>query len=416
MRLKLFTKFILLLLLLAVIPAAIVGLRTIEINRVGMQNAILELHTHIASFLADDIQKYLEGFDREIQYILRTLSAQMTWADRQSVLQALLDTNENFASVSIIDRKGQELLKAYNPNLEKTPRLVSMSKDKVFQEFWKHPTASAISRVYFFDNDPRITIIYPLGDNHCLNTTISLAQLWSEISQTRIAKTGYAFLVDEQGTVSAHRDMKLAQQGASANDIPILKQVLKAVTVGSSEYRDPKTKNEIVGAYAPVKGLKWFIIIQQNKSEAYVSVYRMKQQAAVLIIISIGVAIILAVIIARGLTLPMEQLTEAAKHIVNKDFSIRVKVKTHDELRDLAETFNEMTSELEHYNKMQIDKIIEEKTKTDAIIFSIADGILMTDSLGNIQVARTNARRQCQTKLVTSPASASGKSSIRPIW
>ncbi len=117
MRLKLFTKFVLILFLLSVIPAAIVGVRTIDINREGMQAAILELHTHLASSLADSIQEYLKSLDREIQYVLQTLSAQMSWSDRQSVLQSLLDTNENFVSVSLVDKRGQELLKAYNPAL-----------------------------------------------------------------------------------------------------------------------------------------------------------------------------------------------------------------------------------------------------------------------------------------------------------
>jgi len=106
MRLKLFPKFVIILVLLAVIPATIVGLRTIKINQEGMQAAILELHTNSATYLANDIQKFLQSLDREIQYILRTLSAEMSWTDRQSVLQALLDTNENIASVSIVDRKG----------------------------------------------------------------------------------------------------------------------------------------------------------------------------------------------------------------------------------------------------------------------------------------------------------------------
>ena len=87
MRLKLFAKFVILLVLLAVIPAAIVGLRTIKINQEGMQAAILELHTNTATYLAADIEKFLKSLEREIQYILRTLSAEMTWTDRQAVLK-----------------------------------------------------------------------------------------------------------------------------------------------------------------------------------------------------------------------------------------------------------------------------------------------------------------------------------------
>jgi len=392
MQINLFAKFVIILVLLAVIPAAFVGLRTIRINQEGMQTAILELHTRTATYLADDINKFLQGLDREIQYILRTLSAEMTWTDRQAVLQALLDTNENFASVSIVDKKGAELLKAYNPQLDKNPRLLSRAEDETFKRFWGNPKTSSISPVYFIENEPRINIIYPLGPTHCLFATVTLRTLWDEIAQTRIGSTGYAFLVNDKGEIIAHKNIDAAKKRASAMNLPIVQQLMKAVTIGSSEYVHPVTKKKIVGAYAPVKALNWGVIIQQDKSEAYISVYRMQRQAAILILLSIGAATLLALSIARGLTRPIVRITEAAKRIAEKDFSQKVIVNTKDELRDLAETFNEMAAELDRYNKMQVDKIIEEKTKTEAVIFSIPDGIIMTDRDGKVQLANKQAK------------------------
>jgi hypothetical protein len=179
-----------------------------------MQAAILELHTHIASYLADDVQKYFLTIDREIQYIQRTLATQMTWSDRQAVLQALLDANENFASVSIVDHSGQELLKAYNPALDKDARLLARTDNATFRKFWKKPEASALSAVYFREDTPYIDIIYPLGPEHCLFMTVSLNSLWNEITATRIASTGYAFMVDEKGTIIAHPQKEFMAAGA----------------------------------------------------------------------------------------------------------------------------------------------------------------------------------------------------------
>jgi hypothetical protein len=136
MRFKLLTKFVFFLVLLAVIPTAIVGMRTTSINREGMHTAILELHTHIVSYLAGDNREYLKTLEREIQNILRTLSTQVTWEDRQAVFQALLDTNENFVSISIVARDGQEMLKVYNSTLEKDQKLVSRKDDPTFRRFW----------------------------------------------------------------------------------------------------------------------------------------------------------------------------------------------------------------------------------------------------------------------------------------
>ncbi|MGA2090413.1 MAG: ATP-binding protein [Endomicrobiales bacterium] len=391
MKLKLFPKFILILSLISVIPATIVGLRTIAINKEGMQAAILELHTHLASSLSETVDSSLATMERETQFIARTLSTGMAWTDRQSVLQSLLDADDNFVSISIVNRSGQELIKAYNPTLEKNPVLTDLHSDPVFLDFLKNPTTINRSSVYEEAGHPRMNLLFPLTAEHCLYAVISLESLWNKISTTRIGSTGFAFLVDSTGMMITHPDHSVSGSSQSTGKLPIVKQALSAMTVGSCEYRRPDGVT-IVGAYAPVKRLHWGLIIQQDKQEAYISVRRMQEQAGLLIVLSVGIACLLAVFIARSLAKPITALTTAASQVARKDFTTRVEVNTHDELHDLAETFNAMTTELERYDRLQVDAIIEEKTKTEAVIFSITDGILMMDCQGRIQVANTHAK------------------------
>ena len=177
MRLKLFPKFYLIIVLIAVIPAAIVGIRTININRIGMQDAILEIHTNLATSLAESTQDYLLNIEREIEFVLETMSTQATWQERQTVLQSLLDTNESFASVSVVNKDRKEILKAYNPALIKEPKLLSHKNDDVFKEYLKSPKVSSIGEVKFEETYPYIDIIYPLTSEHSIYTTINLKTL-----------------------------------------------------------------------------------------------------------------------------------------------------------------------------------------------------------------------------------------------
>ena len=63
-----------------------------------------------------------------------------------------------------------------------------------------------------------------------------------------------------------------------------------------------------------------------------------------------------------------------------------------DEAQHLAETFDKMASELQHYSLIQLDRLMAEQRKTEAILFSISDGILMFDREGRIQHANRRVR------------------------
>ena len=65
-------------------------------------------------------------------------------------------------------------------------------------------------------------------------------------------------------------------------------------------------------------------------------------------------AIIVAVLLSRRLTRPLARLTTATARMANGDYATRVDVRSPDEYRRLAATFNEMAAALEHdVNELQ---------------------------------------------------------------
>jgi len=64
-------------------------------------------------------------------------------------------------------------------------------------------------------------------------------------------------------------------------------------------------------------------------------------------------AIVLAVILARTLTRPLQELAAASRAMAAGNLEQRVPVRTHDELGDLANTFNQMSTELVRSNQQR---------------------------------------------------------------
>jgi putative nucleotidyltransferase with HDIG domain len=105
----------------------------------------------------------------------------------------------------------------------------------------------------------------------------------------------------------------------------------------------------MLGTYSPVTNLDWAVVVQKPRAEAYRGVYEMQRNARNLAIMAILLSIGISIFAARRITNPLEVLTHFSRAIAGGDFSQRVHVKSRTEIGELAETFNVMSEELEHF-------------------------------------------------------------------
>jgi two-component system, NtrC family, sensor histidine kinase KinB len=91
------------------------------------------------------------------------------------------------------------------------------------------------------------------------------------------------------------------------------------------------------------------------------------------------VALIFSLLLAERIARPLRRFMDASRKISAGDYAVQVPVETDDELGRLADEFNQMASQLGHYHEMNIEQIISEKTKGEAILSSIEDGLVVFD-------------------------------------
>jgi len=101
-------------------------------------------------------------------------------------------------------------------------------------------------------------------------------------------------------------------------------------------------------------------------------------------IITLALSIIAMVWITRVFVTPAEELTERVKQIGAGKLDLKIDVLSDDEIGQLSREFNKMTERLKRFEQMNIDKIISEKRKSEAIVESISDGLIVTDASMNI--------------------------------
>lgn len=106
--------------------------------------------------------------------------------------------------------------------------------------------------------------------------------------------------------------------------------------------------------------------------------------AVAAILLGLGFSLLLSMRLVR----PIRQMMEATEALSGGDYEVRVPAGGPDELARLAEGFNTMANKLGIYHRMNVEQILAEKRKADAILQSIEDGVVVVDA--EFRVANMN--------------------------
>ena len=96
-------------------------------------------------------------------------------------------------------------------------------------------------------------------------------------------------------------------------------------------------------------------------------------------LIAVGVALVVGLILTRQITRPVKALISGVRHIARGELNYRVKVKSRDEIGELADSFNAMASSLERgeQSRRQLTADIAHELRTPlTVIEGTVDGIL----------------------------------------
>jgi HD-GYP domain-containing protein (c-di-GMP phosphodiesterase class II) len=105
----------------------------------------------------------------------------------------------------------------------------------------------------------------------------------------------------------------------------------------------------MLGTFSPVMSLNWAVVVQKPSNDAYRDVIEMQGTARLLALVAVLISILVSIFAARRITNPLQVLTQSSRALARGDFSQRVKLLSRTEIGELANTFNTMSDELEHF-------------------------------------------------------------------
>ncbi|MEP6948813.1 MAG: ATP-binding protein [Ginsengibacter sp.] len=90
-------------------------------------------------------------------------------------------------------------------------------------------------------------------------------------------------------------------------------------------------------------------------------------------------------------TTPIKQLTTAIKAIGDKDYQHRIHIDSKDEFGKLADAFNKMAEKLQYFESSNLNKMMFEKNRAEAVINSLKDASIGIDKNNMVLFANHQA-------------------------
>jgi two-component system, NtrC family, sensor histidine kinase KinB len=136
---------------------------------------------------------------------------------------------------------------------------------------------------------------------------------------------------------------------------------------------------------------KSFVLLEKNQEDlmlALNTIHSNTISASLAVLIAAIAAIILAIYASGRFTIalvqPIEKLTNLVQQTRGGQLEFNIETATEDEIGELTEEFKMMMTRLQTYEELNIDRIIAEKKKSESIVESISEAIIVTDSHNNI--------------------------------
>jgi len=200
------------------------------------------------------------------------------------------------------------------------------------------------------------------------------------------------------------------QPMSSAQEAPVGKLIRAAAPIRGSGQTDRVFGVVVVSSYVPeVLVMKMDGIAKQF--EEYRQIKSMKNPikggaylfvAVVTVLILFG-ATWFGFYVARGITVPIQRLAEGTEAVAKGNLDVNIDVKATDEIGTLVQSFNRMTadlrtskSRLEEVNMSLVRSNVEidqRRAYTEAVVETIAAGVLSIDMAGLISTFNPSAER-----------------------
>jgi signal transduction histidine kinase/putative methionine-R-sulfoxide reductase with GAF domain len=351
-------------------------------TRAQIKRSAVQLQTEVAAKVANHIADIMERKKERLADLAVALSLYDFGSDGQRLLAVLLLKNDRaFTGMTVLNEKGREVVKVSERRVYLANELSAQKDAEYFQVAVRGD--AYVSAVYTTDKaEPYVTMAVPImaGPGRVVGVVaaeVNLTFLWQIVGEVRFSEDGKTYLVDDRGNLIAHYDPSLVLKRTNLAEHFKVRKFLRQPTEP-----DPNPAEEGIGimgrkvlsTYAPVRGLRWAVVLTEPVDVALAALATMQRYAILLLAIGLIVGSALIVWVSNKITEPIRALHRGAEVIRRGNLDHRVEIKTGDEIEQLANEFNEMAAELKN-SYTTLEQRVERRTRDMSALYDVTTAV-----------------------------------------
>jgi signal transduction histidine kinase len=315
---------------------------------------IYDTTSTIALHKSQEVSSLLTGYRERTQIFVNLMYEQDLYQEQKSkLLTQLFEEFQEFITITL-HRKNAKPVTIYdaesldNAGLD-VEDLALYRKENPLPVDRIHRDIVFIENSTFTEKLPTLTlaISFKHADSPEPAVVESVIRLDNLIGLAKRSTVFETFVMDSRGNVLVHSDSDKIFPRTRVDWIPEIENFLDKSSLGGTlEY--VQNGKQVVGGFAPLDTGKLLVGVQIQKTAAYLTARSLLENLMVVSFVLLIISAILGIFWSTRFTKPIEKLSEAAKVVGTGEFDINVESNnSHDEIGELADSFNKMAYELD---------------------------------------------------------------------
>lgn len=382
---KLTTRFLLILLGIAVLPLVLaVGWNVYQYN--SSVASYYELHKGLSRLSAANVDDWFLNTNRNLAFLYELENPlRGRKVDEAHVIQQAARINSDIMSLSVLGKDGKELFFLQSEKVKEKKSLASFAVELSTRA--QDSGVVSTGEVICLKGQAYFPLAYPLVDGRVVVFHFSMDKLLGKINAQQAGRTGRVFISDGRGRPLPCQDMKDLDYKPAE-----MKKVFRGGGRTGTLAKFLFSGEEYSGAYAAIDKLDWAAVSVQSEDELYGKQRKSIAVFAFLAVAIFGITMVVVFLVSNRIIRPINNMVGGVKGFLRtQHLDSVIPAEGWPEIKSLVGVLNRLMLELQAYRAFQLNQIVEEKGKAQALIDTISDGVLLIDDRGSLIYSNNTA-------------------------